>query len=79
MLLIGSSPRARGTADESPVMAQAPVRFIPARAGNTMNRHRCARRQPVHPRARGEHEDGGRAGPSVPVHPRARGEHLVPK
>ena len=51
---VGSSPRGRGTRFAQP----APVprrRFIPARAGNTPPTEPEADRNPVHPRAGGEH------------------------
>ena len=51
----GSSPLARGTR-----VCLRDVgglhRFIPARAGNTRRRTSRARRPPVHPRSRGEHD-----------------------
>ena len=50
----GSSPLARGT-PPAPVDGARPVRFIPARAGNTL-RYAVGRSHPaVHPRSRGEH------------------------
>ena len=51
---VGSSPLARGTRPGRGRLV-APIRFIPARAGNT--RYRLARSLPptVHPRSRGEH------------------------
>ena len=50
----GSSPLARGTHhQELPVLGVR--RFIPARAGNTRDRHVPATSMPVHPRSRGEH------------------------
>ena len=50
----GSSPRVRGTRE--PVLDDnPPVRFIPARAGNTTNRLISAAWRTVHPRACGEH------------------------
>jgi len=73
--IYGSSPRARGTL-MSPPTPRARCRFIPAGAGNTFRESQPARRQPVHPRGRGEHgahqqranADGGSS-------PRARGTH----
>ena len=50
----GSSPLARGTREVAAV-ARGPVRFIPARAGNTAPRPRSPAPAPVHPRSRGEH------------------------
>ena len=50
----GSSPLARGT---HPVLLEhlVPLRFIPARAGNTRRRGRLRAPRAVHPRSRGEH------------------------
>ena len=50
----GSSPLARGTRRRRPD-APAPLRFIPARAGNTMVGSGLTTRTAVHPRSRGEH------------------------
>ena len=50
----GSSPLARGTRDLSPPGCP-PVRFIPARAGNTLKSGLSAIITAVHPRSRGEH------------------------
>ena len=50
----GSSPRGRGTREEDGRRVRL-HRFIPARAGNTEDRDRGAGRNPVHPRAGGEH------------------------
>ena len=50
----GSSPLARGT-PIYPGISRIPIRFIPARAGNTRRRTRPTPRRPVHPRSRGEH------------------------
>ena len=50
----GSSPLARGTLGPRCQRAR-PVRFIPARAGNTQRLARRPRHGPVHPRSRGEH------------------------
>ena len=74
--MTGSSPPARGTLDrERPDLVVH--RFIPACAGNTSPRPIPSRRDPVHPRLRGEHlsmVDGVHviAGSS----PRARGTQL---
>ena len=55
----GSSPLARGTlADRRPF--RAPLRFIPARAGNTPLWAGEAVPPAVHPRSRGEHHTRGR-------------------
>ncbi len=54
MYSIGSSPRTRGT-HFVVVENGAPGRFIPAHAGNTPVTHKCSDKDPVHPRARGEH------------------------
>ena len=50
----GSSPPARGTPLLRLLYATA-ARFIPARAGNTLQRSSAWRSWPVHPRPRGEH------------------------
>ncbi len=50
----GSSPLARGTPLRHPCRHPA-GRFIPAGAGNTVDRQRLAAPLPVHPRWRGEH------------------------
>ena len=60
----GSSPLARGTPRVGDPAAEG-VRFIPARAGNTLAAPAPARRYPVHPRSRGEHSLRDRAGGSV--------------
>ena len=74
---IGSSPRVRGTASAIGCRRRQLLRFIPARAGNSV----CfvpsdAMPRPVHPRACGEH---GRRHScrliELSVHPRACGEH----
>ena len=53
-VIVGSSPLARGT--RALLRAKlAIIRFIPARAGNTMRSARSSARTPVHPRSRGEH------------------------
>ena len=50
---VGSSPLARGTGRRERV-AEALVRFIPARAGNGLLPILSSRAPPVHPRSRGE-------------------------
>ena len=50
----GSSPRVRGT-HHSPPCVRLPLRFIPARAGNTCRSRSPGGKSPVHPRACGEH------------------------
>ena len=57
---IGSSPLARGTHWKPSATMRLP-RFIPAGAGNTTHPRACERRQPVHPRWRGEHGISPRA------------------
>jgi len=52
-LYTGSSPRARGTRPLGPAHP-APLRFIPAGAGNAQAEARSIRPVPVHPRGRGE-------------------------
>ena len=54
----GSSPRGRGTPVEFRLVF-VPVRFIPARAGNTSQCPRWPCPRPVHPRAGGEHSFSG--------------------
>ncbi len=49
----GSSPRVRGTLDQ-PGVRHERGRFIPACAGNSGNRARASRQEPVHPRVCGE-------------------------
>ena len=54
---VGSSPLARGT--PVPIrQCDEPHRFIPARAGNTVNLFVESGKHPVHPRSRGEHPTG---------------------
>ena len=71
----GSSPRVRGTL--RPADADLDIdRFIPARAGNTPACADDEARDPVHPRACGEHMcSRRRASAGIAVHPRACGEH----
>ena len=52
----GSSPLARGTHEERQVLGPD-VRFIPARAGNTLPCLYPLTHSPVHPRSRGEHKN----------------------
>ncbi len=74
-VLIGSSPRARGTRHVLDLAPRA-SRFIPAGAGNTHTLSPRRLSAPVHPRGRGEHgttrivttDDAGSS-------PRARGTH----
>ena len=76
----GSSPRGRGTPTQRSCLARQ-RRFIPARAGNTPRLHAGEARQPVHPRAGGEHFNASemaaiKAGSS----PRGRGTpHFPPR
>ena len=53
-LVSGSSPLARGTLLILRDLNR-PVRFIPARAGNTESHCPASSVQAVHPRSRGEH------------------------
>ncbi len=69
----GSSPLARGTPQQRPVM-RCDLRFIPAGAGNTRRLNRTRRPFPVHPRWRGEHgSDQGRQAHHSGSSPLARG------
>ncbi len=72
----GSSPRARGTLDQS--LSQAfKDRFIPASAGNTIRGARIGGYVAVHPRERGEHDLAGCVSRMVSgSSPRARGTRL---
>ena len=54
----GSSPRARGTLEDAGDILLV-CRFIPACAGNTSPGGGISVTTTVHPRVRGEHEDGG--------------------
>ena len=69
----GSSPLARGT--RSAVRRPSPqYRFIPARAGNAHPRATVRAAQTVHPRSRGERNEGaGRGGDADGSSPLARG------
>ena len=74
-LAAGSSPRSRGPHGHARSESDE-RRFIPAFAGTTHRLGRDGRRQPVHPRVRGDHEAriwrmNGAAGSS----PRSRGPH----
>ena len=72
----GSSPPARGT---HPPIKFGPlkVRFIPARAGNTIGAARALTPRPVHPRPRGEHDPRpGRARPGGRFIPARAGNTL---
>ncbi len=72
-LMVGSSPRVRGTGhrhSDRPAVA----RFIPARAGNSPSRPRPPPRRPVHPRACGEQRFGvNQQHPGFGSSPRVRG------
>ena len=73
--MIDSSPRVRGTHPAEP-RPPGQVRFIPARAGNTMQSSACAGCSAVHPRACGEHADVGfRLAHALGSSPRVRGTH----
>ena len=73
----GSSPRGRG-APASIVVGERRLRFIPARAGNTAQRHRRCGSSAAHPRAGGEHRSRitWRTCP-IGSSPRGRGTHLA--
>ncbi len=71
----GSSPRARGTHGYR-LAHQFDQRFIPAGAGNTLSLVAASKQAPVHPRGRGEHDEGRRGvRGGVGSSPRARGTH----
>ncbi len=55
-VMVGSSPRERGTPARA-LRRCRPLRFIPARAGNTSRNTSKSSTAPVHPRASGEHAD----------------------
>ncbi len=70
---IGSSPRVRGT-HRRVLVGSTTQRFIPARAGNTVEPLLTYANQTVHPRACGEHLRGrGRSGGLNGSSPRVRG------
>ena len=72
----GSSPLARGTLPYDTLEYDG-LRFIPARAGNTLPRRLLSRSVPVHPRSRGEHlTRRGAAVYIVGSSPLARGTHF---
>ncbi len=74
----GSSPRARGTQFLGLCFFSL-ERFIPACAGNTMERNAARRNCPVHPRVRGEHAAHPANGDNPDgSSPRARGTRLSP-
>ena len=56
---IGSSPRLRGT-ERNPFRVEAPERFIPAPAGNSVPPRSSGVSMPVHPRACGEQAESVR-------------------
>ena len=71
----GSSPLARGTRHRRRV-DRAPLRFIPARAGNTLLAAEGRGANPVHPRSRGEHPSKlGEVYRLIGSSPLARGTH----
>ena len=74
---LGSSPLARGTLYGINT-CYAVFRLIPARAGNTGRRGRCASWSSAHPRSRGEHtSSAGMPDSEVGSSPLARGTHLT--
>ena len=77
--LIGSSPRARGTAYLETIVRQG-TRFIPACAGNSSARSTASIRASVHPRVRGEQMACTSSSvASVGSSPRARGTDHGPR
>ena len=75
-LVVGSSPRERGTRHRREVPAAA-WRFIPARAENTRTIPAASTARPVHPRASGEHVENLVGGSRhVGSSPRERGTRL---
>ena len=76
-IVIGSSPRGRGTRIHA-AGRRAPLRFIPARAGNTPGGRRRRWVPPVHPRAGGEHQTTRvRASSPDGSSPRGRGTQVI--
>ncbi len=76
---IGSSPRSRGTLSRARIF-MAPLRFIPALAGNTGREGAPTPTRPVHPRARGEHPpDRSMPPPRRGSSPRSRGTPRAPR
>ena len=85
----GSSPLARGTPERKPQNGARP-RLIPARAGNTALLSHGTRREPAHPRSRGEHKTWGLVftyscgssplarGTRSPTSPTRSGTRLIP-
>ena len=72
----GSSPRGRGTQMVCWRLSE-PVRFIPARAGNTSSSQPTTQWATVHPRAGGEHfSNGPIPWRDIGSSPRGRGTHL---
>ena len=70
---LGSSPRTRGTYGSRAAISYA-GRFIPAHAGNITIDESSVFENPVHPRARGEHEsEGNICLSSLGSSPRTRG------
>ena len=74
-VILGSSPRVRGTRFARHVPAPSPG-IIPARAGNTSHISSCESVHRDHPRACGEHGENGHAGVNEGgSSPRVRGTH----
>ena len=77
-LVIGSSPRMRGTRSLA-LSASIRRRFIPAHAGNTPAPAAATSARPVHPRACGEHaSDPCQIGKRTGSSPRMRGTLALP-
>ena len=74
---IGSSPRVRGT-PLGPRYELAPVRFIPARAGNSHSRSTGSWTTTVHPARAGNSPSSLPSWSGASVHPRACGELWCP-